>query len=596
MVMTVRGVLGDGLFGQTAPVVEAGAGGLDNVVRWAYTNERYDIADFLSGGELLIIEGSALLGGMNDHEIFRYVDALADARVAGLAIELVEGVRQVPPAMRARADARDLPVIGMHVRRPFVDLCESINTAIVRGRLLYHTHVDVLYTDLRRELSRARSAEDIAVGLSGLLGEQVDLFTATGRRVATAGMGSDGEGVPRDHAGDHAIFPVRRNGNPLAVVELTQRMRVIDSGVAEAIEHALDDYLPRMMDTDIAAAMVSRIARGPRNHISADVEEAQDAAVMLRALGHDTQAMHVPFAIVMRSLTESCDNVIDQLTGRGNGDGPRDAEPDDAGLDDVEPDDARQTVGEIVGDVDRSAGGNGNDDGHDDDHGGDFSGDGRDGDSAGHAVRHDIVPDAAAHISFVLDGRTLVGVLSCRAGGVDVAAACRGWLARVAARGQVWAVAGDVAPDARSLVDEAGMVDAALTLAPPAYGGVTRAVDLALRRFAACPSVGQACAMLTALMLPGGIRDDGTLMDTMAACFDAMDNKTEACSVLGIQRQTLYNRLDKVARVTGASRDDSGRWPLMLFAAKLALACDEQADGGAHGGAGQNVQSFGRRM
>ena len=116
---------------------------MDRTVRWAYTNERYDIASFLSGGELVIIEGSALLGHMGDDEVIRYVDTLVDAGVAGLAIELVEGVRTVPKAMIARADERGLPVIGMHRRMPFVDLCQSINTSIVKDQLLVQVRLGI---------------------------------------------------------------------------------------------------------------------------------------------------------------------------------------------------------------------------------------------------------------------------------------------------------------------------------------------------------------------------------------------------------------------------------------------------------------------
>ena len=51
---------------------------MDRTVRWAYTNERYDIARS-SGGELVIIEGSAMLGHMGDDrssDMWTLVDAM----------------------------------------------------------------------------------------------------------------------------------------------------------------------------------------------------------------------------------------------------------------------------------------------------------------------------------------------------------------------------------------------------------------------------------------------------------------------------------------------------------------------------------------
>ena len=60
------------------------------------------------------------------------------------------------------------------------------------------------------------------------------------------------------------------------------------------------------------------------------------------------------------------------------------------------------------------------------------------------------------------------------------------------------------------------------------------------------------------------------LIDTLCACFDNLDNKTGACEQLGIQRQTLYNRLDKVTQMVGISPSDKSSWSMLLLGAKLA--------------------------
>lgn len=57
MVVTVRDVLDDDLFSTASPRVEVAAGDLDAAVRWVFTNEREDVASFLTGGELLVVEG-----------------------------------------------------------------------------------------------------------------------------------------------------------------------------------------------------------------------------------------------------------------------------------------------------------------------------------------------------------------------------------------------------------------------------------------------------------------------------------------------------------------------------------------------------------
>lgn len=498
MTVTMRDVLRDEVLRRAEPVVEAGRDGLDRMVRWAYTNERYDVASFLSGGELLIIEGSALLAHMTDAEIVRYVDALADARAGGVVIELVQGVRRVPEAMRRRADERALPVVGLYARQPFVDLCQSINTAIVRERLTYRSHVDVLSSDLRRALAGAATPGDVVAALSDLLGEGATMVAADGTPLASSGPVAGQSDSASPEGGDGTVtMAVERNGNPLASIELTQRLRLFDAESLAAVRRCVEACVPRVVRADVGVAMVARLLRGPGDGVCAADDEARDAATMLRAVGVAEGAAVMPFAVSLRTLRD-CAGVVASLRECARGIGA---------------------------------------------------------------------------VSLALRGGAVMGLLASRAdGGAVFESLCRRRLADVARRHGVWVVAGQAAPDARALVNAAGMVDWALRSADARPGSVTRAAALALTRFAACDSMPEACAMLCPLMLPGGVLGDPSLTATLAACFDVADNKTEACARLGIRRQTLYNRLDKVSRLTLTARDDVEVWPLMLFAAKLALA------------------------
>ena len=57
MLITVWDVFCAPIFQQCNPQIAAGAAGMRNAVRWAYTQERYDVTEFLVGGEILIIDG-----------------------------------------------------------------------------------------------------------------------------------------------------------------------------------------------------------------------------------------------------------------------------------------------------------------------------------------------------------------------------------------------------------------------------------------------------------------------------------------------------------------------------------------------------------
>ena len=62
---------------------------------------------------------------------------------------------------------------------------------------------------------------------------------------------------------------------------------------------------------------------------------------------------------------------------------------------------------------------------------------------------------------------------------------------------------------------------------------------------------------------------DDMLIDTLCVLMDCMGSKTMACEWLGIQRQTLYNRLERVERLTGISQHDTVSWSAMLVGVKL---------------------------
>lgn len=535
MTVTMRDVLRDEVLRRAEPVVEAGRDGLDRTVRWAYTNERYDVASFLSGGELLIIEGSALLAHMTDAEIVRYVDALADARAGGVVIELVQGVRRVPEAMRRRADERALPVVGLYARQPFVDLCQSINTAIVRERLTYRSHVDVLSSDLRRALAGAATPGDVVAALADLLGEGATMVAADGTPLASSGPAAGQSDSASPEGGDGTVtMAVERNGNPLASIELTQRLRLFDAESLAAVRRCVEACVPRVVRADVGVAMVARLLRGPGDGVCAADDEARDAATMLRAVGVAEGAAVMPFAVSLRTLRD-CAGVVASLRECARGIGAVSLALRGGAV-----------MGLLASQADGGAAAAG-DAGH---AGGAAGAGGMDGEACADGV----------------DGIGAAG------GGAVFESLCRRRLADVARRHGVWVVAGQAAPDARALVNAAGMVDWALRSADARPGSVTRAAALALTRFAACDSMPEACAMLCPLMLPGGVLGDPSLTATLAACFDVADNKTEACARLGIRRQTLYNRLDKVSRLTLTARDDVEVWPLMLFAAKLALA------------------------
>lgn len=533
MTLTMQDVMADPMFERTAPTVEAGEAGMSGTVRWAYTNERYDIASFLSGGELVIIEGSALLSHMDDNEIIRYVDTLVDAGVAGLAIELVEGVRTVPPAMIAHANTRALPIIGMHRRMPFVDLCQSINTAIVKNQLLVQVRTDALATTMRTRLATARSAQDVAKTLNDIFGESVAIFDSDGLVVAHSGptIRPADAGRPAERT---LVLDVRKNGGPLASIEITQRNRLADGQIAEQVSEVIRQVLPAFIQTQPRNAMLAHVLRGPANERHATEQEAGDAAAMLQAIGLDSTNQLVPFVIGMDSVSSSIDAVSRCLSGDGTA-----------------------TI----------SGGDG-----DDENGVDHIG-GRIGEApAQSAEEGNIVADEGIVVD-VLEGNLLFGLYAASAGKQsDSIAGTRleRRLADASALPGIWCIYGRAVSSVGMLLDECGLLQFAAREMPPAAGTVANLLDAAPKRLLGIERTRDAAGTLQSLMLGDALLGHDSLLRTLEACFDTGGNISKACGLLGIHRQTMYNRLEKIGDMTGVSKDDCMAWPLLLCAAKLA--------------------------
>lgn len=513
MTVTVREALERSVLAQADPVVEAADASLGNAVRWAYTNERYDVARFLCGGELVIVEGSALFAHLDDAELARYVDSLADIGAAGIVVELVEGLREVPPALLERACRRALPVIGLRARIPFVDACQSVNTLIVKDQFLVQMEVDALSTVLRRELAQAHDVGQVGACLARICGESVAIFDADGLPVAFAG--------PRIHSGDEptVLIAVERQGVPIATLEISQRVRLFDERTRTQIAQVVSQVMAALMPWDVSVSMTARILSGPADGVHADARQAADVAQMLGALGAGGEMAYYPFAMGMRSLVASAAGMERLLSGFAAIDGARTLCLLEGGV-----------LFGVVG-----------------------------------------VPCAAKTSGDTDIVRT--DAAACVGDPAALAVTCARILADVVADGgDVWAIGGRASLEAGMLADVIGVMRATIHDAAPPWGTMRTVYDGLLARFAHVAQTGTALAMLLGVMLGESLKDDDVALTTLAACFAAGDNRTRACASLGIRRQTLYNRLDKVQRRSGITPDDGVAWSLLLFAAQLALS------------------------
>ncbi len=122
---TLRSVLTLEIFRRAEAFVAAGERGLDRPVRWVHAAEISDIAQFLSGGELLLTAGSGI--GRTDREQRAYITSIAKVGVAGLAIELGgRAFSRLPDALVVEAEQQGLPLIGLRHEVPFVEASSQV--------------------------------------------------------------------------------------------------------------------------------------------------------------------------------------------------------------------------------------------------------------------------------------------------------------------------------------------------------------------------------------------------------------------------------------------------------------------------------------
>ncbi|HET7559538.1 MAG TPA: PucR family transcriptional regulator, partial [Limnochordia bacterium] len=105
--------------------VEAGARGLDRTLRWVHVSELLDVHRLLNGGEFLLTTGMKL-GDASPDEQAAYVRALAKAGAAGIGLELVQWLHEVPEPVRAACDEIGLPLLVCRQEVRFSTVTEEV--------------------------------------------------------------------------------------------------------------------------------------------------------------------------------------------------------------------------------------------------------------------------------------------------------------------------------------------------------------------------------------------------------------------------------------------------------------------------------------
>jgi PucR family transcriptional regulator, purine catabolism regulatory protein len=149
------------------PQVLAGRDRLDEDVRWVHVTELPDIAYLLRGSELLLTTGMAIAGDSHVQE--KYIAELAKAGVAGVVVELGRNFSRLPDAMVEAAKSAGLPLVALERETRFVEVTEAVHREIINRQ----------YELLRRAEQVSRELTELILSgaeLGHIVGRLAEIF------------------------------------------------------------------------------------------------------------------------------------------------------------------------------------------------------------------------------------------------------------------------------------------------------------------------------------------------------------------------------------------------------------------------------------
>ena len=256
MSLLLSEILGSGILEAGAPSVVAGRDVLARTrVRWVHSSEVLEIAPLLSGGELLLTGGGALLALKPSVQV-EYVWSLASRRVAAVAVETAGTGRQLPAEIVTAAEQAGLPLIELRQVVPFVEVAEDVNRRIVSAQVRALQVADQLSQALAERIANWGAALDPLLALiAETLGVHVRVLDTRGGMLGAAGPepGEDDRGPGSElTVGGIGVAQLELIGGPGADLEMLETVLArVRSIVALALAGQSRPSLTRLAEDEL---------------------------------------------------------------------------------------------------------------------------------------------------------------------------------------------------------------------------------------------------------------------------------------------------------------------------------------------------------
>jgi purine catabolism regulator len=192
MSMSIETALQLEVFTRVPQTVYAGRRNFDRPVRWVHPTEIPDIAQFLSGGEMLLTAGLGI--GDTAEGQRQYVHAIDDAHASVLIVELSgRAFDTMPDALVEAANEREFPLVGLAGELPFVEVSAQVHESIIDQRVLDLSAYERLNGTFMQLLLAGRDHVHFTDALASEVGRPVVLEDSSRQVVAYSGSSDLGD-------------------------------------------------------------------------------------------------------------------------------------------------------------------------------------------------------------------------------------------------------------------------------------------------------------------------------------------------------------------------------------------------------------------
>jgi PucR family transcriptional regulator, purine catabolism regulatory protein len=257
--LTLSEVLDLDVMRRTRPRLVHGEAQLDRIVRWVHTSERAEVPSLIKGGELLLTSGL----GVVDHgpqAQAEYVEQLAEHNLTALALELGWSFSDVPDALLEAARTHGLPLIALHEVVPFVEITEDIQARIVDRQLGELRQEQAVQSKLNSVLLGEAGLAGVMDALAGLLERVVVLKTAAGEVVAFAGTNGEDERSSL-RLEQSASAPVRVMDEEWGRLHVIRAAESPSNTLQAALEHGANAIALTLLRTGRTVPLRDRLSR-----------------------------------------------------------------------------------------------------------------------------------------------------------------------------------------------------------------------------------------------------------------------------------------------------------------------------------------------